>query len=681
MTDRTKQASALGAFLARHTEVELAQAKMRVVLGAIIAVYLHAVHLLSPEAQLPAGAFYWIYFYLFVALEIVFWARLSPGTNHPRRVLGIVLDVVGGLYLMVVGGELTAWLYGGLLWVAMGNGLRYGWRYLFFAHALTTGAFGAVLFLNDFWRANLITGVGLWIWLLLLPLLVVKLLRIVEAAAHAANEANRAKSRFLANMSHEIRTPLTAIIGFAEASLDSDQSMEDRIQALGTIQRSGTHLLTVINDILDFSKIEAGELEVEAIPVSPFQIVTDVAAIVETQAANKDLDFRIDYEFPMPSAFDSDPVRLRQILLNLCSNAIKFTDEGEVRVGVKYCPEVGKLQFTVKDTGIGIPPEERARIFEPFKQADSGTTRRFGGTGLGLSLSKHLAKKLGGDIEVRSEPGKGSEFRLVVASPVSRGAPLVHHLDDVHVTISRTAESLVRQPWLKGEVLLVEDNENNQQLISILLNKLGATVTLAGNGEEGLALIRERSFDLVYMDIQMPVMSGLEAVRILRAEGYTLPVVALTANATSEDKKECFDAGFDEFLTKPVVRERLREVTSHYLEPVERPLADTTPIVSRFVKEEPDLMDIVVKFVEELPTRLDELLEAYEQRDWERLKDRIHNLKGMGGGFGYPQVTEMAGKIEFEVRSGNYESVRHMLKEFDDLCKRIVEGIDTEHAA
>ncbi|HEB59921.1 MAG TPA: response regulator [Gammaproteobacteria bacterium] len=682
MTKTTQLANPMGVFLARRSNIEVAQAGMRIALGVLITVYLHAANALELGQPLPIGAFYWMYTYLTAAVIIYLHARWRPSTNHPRRVIGILLDVFGGLYLMAVGGELTAWLYGGMLWIAMGNGVRYGWRYLIFAHVLTSVAFAAVLFLNDFWLRNPVAGVGLWVWLLLLPLFVARVLRIFEDAAYVANAANRAKSRFLANMSHEIRTPLTAIIGFAEASLDSDQTMEDRIQALGTIQRSGTHLLTIINDILDFSKIEAGELELESIPVSPFQILTDVAAIVAIQAEQKELAFEVDYQFPIPAEFDSDPVRLRQILLNLCSNAIKFTEQGRIRICMVYCEIEGQLQFIVSDTGIGISAAQGSKIFEPFKQAESGTTRRFGGTGLGLSLSRYLARKLGGDLEFESEVGQGSTFKFRVECPMRNDTQMVHRREDIQVTLgSETGELAVRTPMLEGDVLLVEDNPNNQRLISVLLSKMGARVTVAGNGKEGLELVREREFDMVYMDIQMPVMSGLDAIRAMREEGRTLPVVALTANATSEDQEECFDAGFDEFLTKPVARRQLYEITAHYLKQVDNALTDSSPIVSRFVEEEPDLMDIVVKFVDELPSRLDDLLSAYEQRNWDDLKDRIHNLKGMGGGFGYPQVTDLAGKIEFEVRSGNYQNVRHLLKELADLCKRIGEGIDTDHAA
>ncbi|MFO7604649.1 MAG: ATP-binding protein [Gammaproteobacteria bacterium] len=488
----------------------------------------------------------------------------------------------------------------------------------------------------------------------------------------AAEAANLAKSAFLANMSHEIRTPLTSIIGFADTAMDADQTEEQRIAALRTIKKNSDHLLNLINDILDFSKIEAGELDIEKTPMYPLQLAAEVESIVIGQAHTKQLDFGIDYQFPLPKKILSDPLRLKQILLNLCSNAIKFTDAGSVRVSLSYDTDNHALKFRVTDTGIGMSPEQAQKIFKPFKQADASTTRRFGGTGLGLSLSRRLAELLDGELVAHSESGKGSTFELTfrLAEDASEEYTLIHSADEIGLANESTAFGVVLRD-LQGSVLLVEDNETNQLLLKTYLEKMGATVTLAENGQVGVQLAQQHDYDLIYMDMQMPVLSGIDAVKQLRALDYRGPIVMLTANATLDDRRRCTQAGCDDFLTKPVIRQKLYEVTARYLPFATDADPAVEPLASTLLADEPDLKDVLDIYLDRLPVMVEEIDNAFNTQDWERFRQTVHNLKGTGGAYGFPCLTTLATRIEAEVKQKRFEQLPAMLAELQQHLSRI----------
>ncbi|MGE3106955.1 MAG: ATP-binding protein [Phycisphaerales bacterium] len=384
--------------------------------------------------------------------------------------------------------------------------------------------------------------------------------RALREASAQAVAATEAKSSFLANMSHEIRTPMTAIIGFSDLLMDQSTSQTERVAAINTIRASGQHLLQLINDLLDLSKIEAGEMAFERLACSPAQVLAEVVSIMNLRAAEKRIRLSVDIAGPIPSAIETDPMRFRQAVLNLVSNAIKFTDAGEVRVVLGHDAGSSMLRVTVTDTGIGMTPEQVGRLFKPFSQADETTSRRFGGTGLGLCITRHIAEALGGDVLVESEAGVGSRFTLLVAA-----AGAVHSGESVAMSAAKPAAS--RQvTTTSARVLLVEDGVDNQRLLTMFLNKAGATVEHAENGQIGVdkaweACTRGGAFDVILMDMQMPVMDGYEATRELRRRGYAGAIVALTAHAMDGDDRKCLDAGCDAFLTKPVDRMRLiREV-------------------------------------------------------------------------------------------------------------------------
>ena len=397
----------------------------------------------------------------------------------------------------------------------------------------------------------------------------------LREAMERAEEANRAKSEFLANMSHEIRTPMTAILGFAELLREQetlDLAPAERMEAIDAIKRNGTHLLGIINDLLDLSKIEAGKLEIENIRCSPVRIVSDVASLMSVQAEAKKLSLSVEYEGTIPDRIQSDPTRLRQILVNLVGNAIKFTNEGSVKIIVRLLtdfPAKPMIQFEVADTGIGIAPQEITKVFRAFSQADTSTTRRYGGTGLGLAICKRLAEMFGGEITVTSIPGEGSRFRATIAT-----GPLdnVTMLDRPEQALCHTETSAIEptSKSIKGcRILLAEDAPDNQRLISHILHKAGADVTIAANGEitVDLALAaagKGQPFDIILMDMQMPVLDGYDATQRLRTEGYRGPVIALTAHAMATDRDKCLDAGCDDYATKPIDRKNLMAIIQKY---------------------------------------------------------------------------------------------------------------------
>ncbi|WP_455208671.1 ATP-binding protein [Kaarinaea lacus] len=660
--------------LSNNQNSERQQATVRVGFAIVFSAFFSTVYFADWFGGLSKYIVYGAAVFLILSIVILAATVFYPASRVAGRNMGMFIDLAFITVALSIGGSVGALGYGGYLWVTIANGLRYGVKYLKFAHFASVVCFSFVLLVSSYWHENLVLGVGLLLWLFLLPIYVSKLLYILENALFAANNANKAKSTFLANMSHEIRTPLTAIIGYAEVSLDGNQTLQERSVALKTIVRSGNHLLNIINDILDFSKVEADQLDVELMPVNLFHLLFDVESIMRPQAEKKGLKFDFLYTFPLPTKLGTDPVRLKQILLNLCSNAIKFTEKGSISITVKCDANNQIIQFAVDDSGIGMTEKQLTKLFKPFQQADNSITRRFGGTGLGLSLSKRLAEMLGGTIEVQSKPYTGTCFTLSINTGSLINSQFVHSLKQV-APVNESDVSIKNEVPLSGHVLLAEDNLTNQQLLSMLLRKMGAEVSIADNGEIAVKMAQENHYDLIYMDMQMPLLSGVDATKMLRSQNYDQPIIALTANATNEDKMICINAGCNDFLTKPTPRDKLYEMTSRYLQTSEQPSKPNAPIISTLLSEDPTFGDLVQKFVSELPDILSKLHNAYQQKDWVALKDRLHNLKGMGGGFGYHVLTELAGKAEFQIFSENYETAKAFLDEISQISERIYEGI------
>lgn len=390
----------------------------------------------------------------------------------------------------------------------------------------------------------------------------------IEKARDEALLANQTKSNFLANMSHEIRTPLTSIIGFAESSLDIDQSMQERLNANKTIIKSGKHLMHIINEILDLSKIEAGKFEIEATSVSVIEIIDEINQIISTMADEKGLTFGVNYSYPLPGNIIIDELRLKQILLNLCSNAIKFTHKGHVYLNVDYKSESSSLIFEVIDSGIGMSVEQMEKIFNPFEQADATITRKFGGTGLGLTLSKQLAEMLNGELTVESNINEGSRFIVKFKIAEDENSSYIYENNSNEV-LDKPGQAKPEIPKLKGKILVAEDNLDIQDLIKLLMKKVGLELDIVENGKQAVKRALESNYDLIFMDIQMPVMDGLSAMKELKKQHFNTPVVAMTANVMKEDREECKAAGFSGFVSKPINRNDLYTTLMQYLKPSE----------------------------------------------------------------------------------------------------------------
>ena len=389
-------------------------------------------------------------------------------------------------------------------------------------------------------------------------------------AAKAAAEANVAKSRFLATMSHEIRTPMTAILGYCELLAESDLGDESS-EHVAVVRRNAGHLLRIINDILDLSKIESGRLEFETEPFELREVIDDVTELLRERAVAKQIRFGITVPDQLPRVL-GDPTRLRQVLVNLLGNAIKFTDKGAVTLSVEIEAETvdgvaeHRVAFAIRDTGIGLTQEQQQRLFQPFVQADSSHTRRFGGTGLGLVISRRLVEGMGGELSLESAPRVGSTFRFEVrlAAAASKGT-------SIDSAGGRTAAPKEANGVGGLRVLLAEDGRDNQLLVTRYLEKAGAEVVVVGDGAQAVREIVDRPFDVVLMDMQMPVMDGYSATQALRQLGFEIPIVALTAHAMSEQRRECLDVGCDGFVSKPIDRSLLLATVAQFGRPDDEP--------------------------------------------------------------------------------------------------------------
>ncbi len=425
---------------------------------------------------------------------------------------------------------------------------------------------------------NLTGALGVAIDITQLKLTETKLRRaIIQTEA-----ANKAKTEFIANMSHEIRTPLNAIIGLSDLLMETNLD-EDQKEYLHTIRFSATELLKIINQILDFSKIESGKLELEFIPFDLKKLIQNLSNAFDIMAKNKRLNFKLSWDKSVPEHVVGDPTRLGQVLVNLLGNAIKFTEQGGIELNISLVSETeddADVQFEIKDTGIGIPEEKKRVIFDSFRQVDSSLTRRFGGTGLGLAISARLIEMMGSKIEVTSEEGKGSCFRFILTFPKAKDKKLEELPDfSLFLTHDKRAQKPIEPADLKSEqetsdadeirILLVEDNVINQRMAKRMVENMGYKVDIANNGQEALDMLQERNYDLILLDVQMPVMDGLRTAQKIRIHEMNsdehIPIIAMTAHAQKEDRDRCLEAGMDDYLSKPINMKMLEQKLKHYL--------------------------------------------------------------------------------------------------------------------
>jgi signal transduction histidine kinase/CheY-like chemotaxis protein len=474
-----------------------------------------------------------------------------------------------------------------------------------------------------------------------------------EKAKTEAHAANQAKSEFLANMSHAIRTPLTAIIGFAEVLLQHRLSREESAQYLTTIINGGRHLTTLLSEILDISKIENQKLELEAIRFNLPNLLHDIEQIYLFNCKKEQLDFALVMNSVIPEWIVADPTRLKQVIHNLLSNAIKFTKTGSISLHVKFIVSTNTLQIEVIDTGEGIASDKQALIFEYFRQADSSITRNFGGTGLGLFITKSMVELMGGVVELESTLGKGSRFCVTIVCQKYDGV-----CDSIFNRDIIAPKPLVT-PSLVGNILLVEDTEVNQQLITFNLMQTGAQVDLAVNGLEGLQKALVVQYDLVLMDIQMPVMDGKEAMKSMLQLGVNTPVYALTANVMPSDIKEYAAIGFTGALSKPLELENLYSVLSQHLSVCDNKNKNESQGTELFIPD-PKLRSL---FYTELAMQHTEITENIYNLDYDKLIKAVHIIKGSAGSFGYDDLTYLAADSLQLLRQKQYiQGVQHCTK-------------------
>ena len=675
-------------------DTEHEQAVVRLIIALLILAYLSY---LQVHNGATADAVDWPLFILLcesvVGLGLVIGIAINPDSSNPRRLIGMTADYLTLGALMISGGSSLAPLYVIYMWVTVGNGLRYGHRYLHASVAMAGASFLIVIQFTPYWFENRPLALGLLLGLVAIPLYMTSLLKALTSARDDARRANTAKSHFLATMSHEFRTPLNGIVS-ASTLLASTRLNAEQRESSDILQASAHSLLALVEDVLDISRIEAGKLHRIDSDFSLDNLLHDLELVLMPMALRKSLSFQVQVGQAVPASLNGDHNHLRQILMNLVSNAIKFTQRGSVAVSVNVV-EVGNagqmtLKFSIRDTGIGIPLKAQARIFDAFEQADQGRARRFGGTGLGTTIAKSLVELMGGSIGMESTEAVGSHFwfsvgfkpaiaqhhpRVVssemgetdgvtagefeesaafnaVVSAENRFKPRIVSSIDTPARIFDIDDPFVRHRALglgPMKILVADDQPANMAILCRVLEKAGHRFQQVQSGEEVLDAIEDRNYDCAIIDLHMPGCSGLDIIRearVMQAGQTQTPFVILTADATTESANECKGAGARAFLTKPIVvaglLETLRDIA------VENAAAASTIPGDAASPRAVELISLTALqelrhlglgdgflnlFISECQVDAGRCIGAMEQllmeSDWHGLREQCHALKGV----------------------------------------------------
>lgn len=583
---------------------------------------------------------------------------LRPGRSDTRRIIGMLGDYATLAGVMTIHGRELAPLYIIYLWTTIGNGLRYGVRFLAGATALACGSFLVVILANTWWQQQPYLAWGLFIGLVAIPLYQRSLLNALTRAMEEARQANEAKSRFLANMSHEFRTPLNGIVGMSDLLAGTRLTPEQR-ECVDVMQASARSLLMLVEDVLDITAIESGKLQRKDGPFRLREIARGVSIMLQPMATEKNLRFSTRFSDDVPDALVGDAPHLRQVLVNLLHNAIKFTDAGSVELSVSRLPEADgatRLRFEVVDTGPGVPDPIKARIFEAFEQGDPSISRRFGGSGLGTTIARTLVELLGGRIGLEDNPGGGTRFWFELPfqrDATADGQPVqptgnVIAFDDPFVRHRARVRTL--------RVLVADDQPANQLVLRRLLERAGHRPEVVGDGESLLDRLAEGGYDAVVLDVHMPGTSGIDVIkqaRYLEMGARRTPLIALTADATPDTRQAAQQAGVSVFLTKPVVAAELLDALASVAgdgaplpasEPVRMP-REAVVLDESVLAELASLRlggDFVQKFVEQClrdaARCLGDVETCAQRGDWDGVRDACHAAKGVAGNMGASQL-------------------------------------------
>jgi two-component system sensor histidine kinase RpfC len=614
-----------------------------------------------------------------VGIGLVIGIMVRPGVSHLRRAIGMVSDYGLMAAAMIRFGEPLAWVYVIVMWVTVGNGLRFGSRYLFAAVAMASVSFGSVLVVNDYWTANRALGYGLLAGLVAVPLYLSGLLRALTQATAEARRANEAKTRFLANMSHEFRTPLNGLAGMSELLAATRLDTEQR-ECVDTIQASARSLLALVQDVLDISAIEAGKFRLDQVDFSLGELLQSVGLILQPTARAKRIEYRATVDRDVPDLLHGDAAHLQQVLLNLAGNAVKFTDAGSVELQVARVPVEGgapRLRFTIIDTGIGIPASARARLFEAFEQADASLSRRHGGTGLGTTIAKGLTEAMGGSIGFESTENRGSRFWVELPFAVAAPSMPVPVAREGHVVDADAPENVIAfsDPFLRHRartrslnLLVADDHAANRMVVQRLLQKAGHRVVCVNGGDDVLEALAVSDYDAVIADLHMPGLSGLDLLRQLRimqaGGGNRTPVIVLSADVTPDAIQQCRQAGAHAFLPKPVVAARLLDMVADIASggavaqaPQAQPAIRAEPLLEGSL--DPGALDELAamgmgqafekEFIAQCLRDAEACLQGLEQSgkraDWAAAHDHAHALKGVAGNLGLVKLADASGEV------------------------------------